>query len=111
MTEQELIKHFPSLEKGLIDEIIKVADVKALAAGELLMRTGQNIRSTLLVMDGLIKIYREDDQGNDFFYVLPGCRQGVRSFVGMCLGSGNQRLDGTCCYKFYRYKHSCSICK
>ena len=67
MTEQELIKHFPSLEKGLIDEIIKVADVKALAAGELLMRTGQNIRSTLLVMDGLIKIYREDDQGNDFF--------------------------------------------
>ena len=67
MTEQELIKHFPSLEKGLIDEIIKVADVKPLAAGELLMRTGQNIRSTLLVMDGLIKIYREDDQGNDFF--------------------------------------------
>ena len=67
MTEQELIEHFPSLEKSLIDEIIKVADVKPLAAGELLMRTGQNIRSTLLVMDGLIKIYREDDQGNDFF--------------------------------------------
>ena len=67
MTEQELTRHFPSLEKGLIDEIIKVADVKPLAAGELLMRTGQNIRSTLLVMDGLIKIYREDDQGNDFF--------------------------------------------
>jgi CRP/FNR family transcriptional regulator, anaerobic regulatory protein len=67
MTEQELTRHFPSLEKGLIDEIIEVADVKTLAAGELLMRTGQNIRSTLLVMEGLIKIYREDDQGNDFF--------------------------------------------
>ena len=67
MTEQELARHFPSFENGLIDDIIKVADVKTLAAGELLMRTGQNIRSTLLVMEGLIKIYREDDQGNDFF--------------------------------------------
>ena len=66
MTEQVLAKHFPSLEKGLIEEIINVADVKTLAPGELLMRTGQNIRSTLLVMEGLIKIYREDE-GNDFF--------------------------------------------
>jgi CRP/FNR family transcriptional regulator len=67
MTEQELTTHFPSLEKGLIDEILKVADVKTLAPGELLMRTGQNIRSALLVVGGLVKIYREDDQGNEFF--------------------------------------------
>lgn len=67
MSEQELARHFPSLENGLLDEISKNADVKTLAAGELLMRTGQNIRSTLLVMEGLIKIYREDDQGNEFF--------------------------------------------
>jgi CRP/FNR family transcriptional regulator, anaerobic regulatory protein len=67
MTEQELIKHFPTLEKSLVEEIIKVADVKTLAAGELLIRTGQNIRSALLVLDGLVKIYREDEQGNEFF--------------------------------------------
>jgi hypothetical protein len=30
MTEQELARHFPSLEKGLTDEIIKVADLKPL---------------------------------------------------------------------------------
>lgn len=67
MTEKELIKHFPSLEKSLIDEIVKVSDIKTLFPGALLMRTGQNIRSTLLVLDGLVKIYREDDQGNEFF--------------------------------------------
>lgn len=67
MKEQELAMHFPTLEKGLVEEIIKIADVKTLAEGELLMRTGQNIRSTLLVMEGLIKIYREDDHGNEFF--------------------------------------------
>lgn len=67
MTEQALIKQFPTLEKALIEEIINVASVKTLAPGELLMRTGQNIRSTLLVLDGTVKIYREDDQGNEFF--------------------------------------------
>jgi CRP/FNR family transcriptional regulator, anaerobic regulatory protein len=67
MTDQELSKHFPSLEKALKAEIIQVADVKTLVPGELLIRTGQNIRSALLVLDGTVKIYREDDQGNEFF--------------------------------------------
>ena len=67
MTEKELIRYFPSFEKGLIEELLHVADVKTVQEGEVLMRTGQNIRSALLVLDGLIKIYREDDQGNEFF--------------------------------------------
>lgn len=67
MTEKELSLHFPSLEKGLIDELLKVADVKTVQEGDVLMRTGQNIRSALLVLDGLVKIYREDNQGNEFF--------------------------------------------
>ena len=70
MTEHELTRSFPSLEPGLIKEIIEVANLKTLAAGDILMRTGQNIRSTLLVTEGLIKIYREDDQGNDFFMYI-----------------------------------------
>ena len=74
MTETEIARHFPSLEKELIHEIIKVADVKTLTEDEVLMRTGQNIRSAILVLEGLVKIYREDDQGNEFFmyYLDPG---------------------------------------
>lgn len=67
MTVKELAGFFPTLEQGLIEEIVDVADVKTLAAGEVLLRTGQNIRSTILVLQGLVKIYREDDQGNEFF--------------------------------------------
>lgn len=67
MTEPELTRHFPSLEEGLKEEILKVAEVRILSAGELLIRTGQNIRSALLVLDGLVKIYREDEDGNEFF--------------------------------------------
>lgn len=55
------------LEPELVQEMVEVADLKTFAPGETLMRTGQNIRSALLVLDGLVKIYREDDQGNEFF--------------------------------------------
>ena len=38
------------------------------------MRTGQYFKSTMLIVDGLVKVYREDDQGNEFFmyYLQPG---------------------------------------
>lgn len=67
MTEQEIIQYFPSLERDLIHEISQVAKVKILAEGELMMRTGQQIRSAILVLEGLVKVYREDTEGNEFF--------------------------------------------
>ena len=67
MTEKELSTRFPALEEDLIKELFKVGNVKMVKEGDLLMRTGQNIRSALLVINGLIKIYREDSEGNEFF--------------------------------------------
>ena len=60
-------RRFPSLEKKLIDEISQVGELKSYKAGEIMIRTVQYIRSTFLVLEGLIKIYREDDEGNEFF--------------------------------------------
>ena len=65
MTEKEILQLFPAFEKELASEIVNVGEVKTLAAGDVLMRTGQNIRSAILVLDGLVKIYREDEEGND----------------------------------------------
>jgi len=50
------------------------ADIREIPAGELLMRTGQNIRSTTIVTRGLVKIFREDEEGGEFFmyYLGPG---------------------------------------
>ena len=67
MTESDISKQFPTLEPELIHELIKVSTIKFFEEGDTLMRTGQNIRSAILVIDGLVKIYREDDQGNEFF--------------------------------------------
>jgi CRP/FNR family transcriptional regulator, anaerobic regulatory protein len=68
-----LLAHFPSLEKELVEEIETVGEVRYFKEGELLMRSGQYIRSTMLVLQGLVKIYREDEDGNEFFmYYLEG---------------------------------------
>jgi len=62
------IKHlFPNLEEGLYKEIIKQGTIKEVKAGEALLRVGQTIRSTMLILDGVVKLYREDDEGKDFF--------------------------------------------
>ena len=65
---------FPSFEKELLQEIIDKGEWKNFKTEEKLMRTGQYFRSILLIMEGLIKVYREDDEGNEFFmyYLQPG---------------------------------------
>ena len=67
MTEKEIALHFPMLEAELVSEMAEFAEIKTIPEDETIMRTGQNIRSAILVASGLVKIYREDDQGNEFF--------------------------------------------
>ena len=77
-TQQEqdnlLRKCYPLFEDNLLNEIEEQGEFKTFPANEVLMRKGQYIRSTMLVLSGLIKIYREDDDGNEFlmYYLKPG---------------------------------------
>ena len=67
MEINKLKQLFPDLEEQLIEEILKHGTIKEVQAGETLLRVGQTIRSTMLVIDGLVKLYREDEEGNEFF--------------------------------------------
>jgi CRP/FNR family transcriptional regulator len=69
-----LKQQFPQFEDGLIDIIGKEAVEKTFIAGDIIMRTGQYIKSTVLVLNGRIKIYRENDEGGEFlmYYIGPG---------------------------------------
>src|SRR5688572_8391908 len=69
-----LRKSYPLFEDELVDEIEEQGEFRTFPANEILMRKGQFIRSTMLVLNGLIKIYREDDDGNEFlmYYLKPG---------------------------------------
>ena len=54
---------FPQFEPELIELIEKEAVQRSFNAGEIIMRTGQYIKSTALVLEGQIKIYRENQDG------------------------------------------------
>jgi CRP/FNR family transcriptional regulator, anaerobic regulatory protein len=72
---QEMIHRlFPDFEPALVEEIKEHAQLKNIPAGELLMKTGQYFRTTMLVISGLVKVFREDEDGNEYFmyYLQPG---------------------------------------
>ncbi|MFY7965017.1 MAG: Crp/Fnr family transcriptional regulator [Chitinophagaceae bacterium] len=65
---------FPSFDSSLLKNILEHSTIAEAQAGTVLMRTGQYIKHTVLVTKGKIKVYREDDEGKEFFmyYLLPG---------------------------------------
>lgn len=67
-------EQFPHFEPGLIELIEKEAVQRSFNAGDIIMRTGQYIKSTVLVLEGRIKIYRENQDGGEFlmYYLQPG---------------------------------------
>lgn len=72
--QNQLNKIFPSFSKELIQDIEANQVVKKFSSGEVIMRTGQYIKNTVLVSKGTIKIYREDIDGGEFFmyHIQPG---------------------------------------
>lgn len=66
--------YFPQFEAGLKEQIAINTVIKTIKAGEQLIQTGQYFRSTMLVVEGRLKLYREGEEGNEFFmyYLLPG---------------------------------------
>ena len=74
MEPEEIKKIFTSFDAKLAEEIAKKSEIRTFKQGELIMKTGQYMRSTMLLVSGLIKIFREDEDGNEFFmyYLKPG---------------------------------------
>jgi len=73
-TAAELETLFPQFEPALKTFLKAHAHIVQAAAGDQIMRTGQYIRSTVIVLQGRVKLYREDDDGGEFFmyYLEPG---------------------------------------
>ena len=72
--DQVLKNAFPSFSNSLIEDIESLAKIQSFEAREIIMRSGQYIKNTVLVTKGSVKIYREDDDGGEFFmyYLQPG---------------------------------------
>ncbi len=63
----DLAEVFPTLEPALLEAIQKHGEIKSVEEGEYLVHTGQYMNNTILVLNGLVKIYREDEEGNEYF--------------------------------------------
>jgi len=71
---KEIRSSFPSFENGLLESLENNGEIKMFEQGENIVKTGQYFKSILLVIEGLIKVYREDEEGNEYFmyYLEPG---------------------------------------
>ena len=58
-------QHYQFLEKDLQKEILRLGTLKTIHQGELLVREGQFITSFPLVINGLIRVTRNNDSGNE----------------------------------------------
>lgn len=65
---------FPNFSDDLLQELELNAVYQKANAGEIIIRTGQYFKNTVLILSGQIKVYREDDDGGEFFmyYLRPG---------------------------------------
>lgn len=58
---------FPQFDPELIAQLEKIGQVAEFEEGTMLMRTGQYFKNSLLVLEGRVKLYREGDDGEEFF--------------------------------------------
>ena len=75
MIKDILKKYYPIFsDKALIEAIEQVASIKQVAKGDFLMDVGSYIKFMPLVISGLIKVMREDEEGNEvlLYYLESG---------------------------------------
>ena len=58
---------FPQFDPELIGHLEKVGQVVEYKEGEMLMRTGQYFKNSMIILDGRVKLYREGSDGEEFF--------------------------------------------
>ena len=74
MLEELVKKRFPFFESGLRSAISEKGTYKEFASQEELIREDQYIKSFPIVLSGMIKVCRTDDEGNELllYYLRPG---------------------------------------
>lgn len=60
-------RYFPELEEELIEEMATIGEVIELREGTPVMQPGQQFRYMIFVLEGNVKIFREDAQGGEFY--------------------------------------------
>lgn len=70
----DLKKIFPQFDDELVKHLEEVGQEVSFDEGDMLMRPGQYFKQALLLAEGRVKLYREGENGEEFFlyYLEPG---------------------------------------
>lgn len=65
---------YPQLEQELKERIASIASIKTFKANDELLRSGQYLKSIMLLTNGVVKLSTEGEEGEEFFmyYIEPG---------------------------------------
>ena len=66
-TPEELMKLFPMFDSQLASFISTIGESKTFEEGSIMMKTGQYFKATMLLINGKVKLYREGEDGGEFF--------------------------------------------
>lgn len=79
---------FPMFDKKLAEFIAGISEVRIFNEGDVMMKTGQYFKASMLITRGKVKLYREGEDGNEFFmYFLEG---GSACALSMICATRNQ---------------------
>jgi CRP/FNR family transcriptional regulator len=69
-----LEQHFGHFEVALKKLLAEVTILRRFKAGDIMIQTGQHLRAPMLIAAGRVKMYREGDDGGEYFmyYLEPG---------------------------------------
>jgi CRP/FNR family transcriptional regulator len=79
---------FPQFDEALLTHLQTIGQVTTFEEGSMLMRPGQYFKYSMLILDGRVKLYREGDDGEEFFlYYL---EQGSACALSMICAAKNE---------------------
>lgn len=69
-----LNKNFGCFSEELLKEIVNIGELVLFAEGELMMDIGQKVEQIPLIIEGSVKVFREDEDDHEIFlyYLKPG---------------------------------------
>lgn len=82
---------FVQFDPNLKDLLAKEGVLRVFQSGDMLMDAGQYFKSTMLVVDGYVKLYREGEDGNEFFMYMIGPGEGCA--LSMICALKNERSE------------------
>ena len=79
-------------EDELLDDIVKVGIYKEISAGDKIIEIGQYIQSMPLLIEGAIKILRDDEEGDELLLYFLESGDTCAMTLTCCLGNARSEI-------------------